>query len=79
MLLIFDQEPENVAASTSKVNTIESLPANKKSDCVCPLKRIDMPLLARGQKIALGILIREMYNFFTTVIQPTTVQDQSMS
>ena len=56
MLLIFDQEPENVAASTSKVNTIESLPANKKSDCVCPLIRIDMPLLAPGQKIALGIL-----------------------
>ena len=53
MLLIFDQVPDNVAASTSKVNTIESLPVNKKSDCVCPLKRIDMPLLARGQKITL--------------------------
>ena len=79
MLLIFDQEPENEAASTSKVNTIESLPANKKSDCVCPLKRIDMPLLAHGQKIALGILLREMYNFFTIVIQQTTVQDQLMS
>ena len=40
LLLIFDQEPENVAASTSKANTIESLPANKKSDCVYPLKRV---------------------------------------
>ena len=29
-----------VAASTSKANTIESLPANKKSGCVCPLKSI---------------------------------------
>ena len=38
-----------------------------------------MPLLARGQKITLRILLREIRNFFTTVIQPTTVQDQSMS
>ena len=37
LLLIFDQEPENVAASTSKA---KSLPANKRSDCVCPLKRV---------------------------------------
>ena len=40
LLLIFDQEPENVAVSTSKTITIESLPANKRSDCVCPLKRV---------------------------------------
>ena len=44
LLLIFDQEPENVAASTSKANTIESLPANKKSDCVYPLKTISTRL-----------------------------------
>ena len=84
LLLIFDLEPENVAVSTSKANTIESLPASKKSDCVYPLKTISTRLnllnsAACGQKIMLEILWRELWIISTTAIQPTTVQDQSMS
>ena len=60
-------------------NLIPTKLNNDTAQICCYIIIIYTPLLAHGQKIMLDFLLRQLWILSTTTIQPTTIQDQSMS